>query len=444
MYGAYESDVSARHRPRIAVVGSGIAGLAAAHALRHTAQVTLFEAGGHFGGHAHTVDVTLDGVTHGVDTGFLVFNERTYPGLVRLFQSLKVPVAPSDMSFSVQVPGAFGAAPLEWSGTNLASVFCQPANLLRPGFWRMLRELLRFNALCTGIAAAGDDARMAQPLGEFLDAERFSREFRDWYLLPMIGCIWSCPTDQMLRFPTGTLIRFCHNHGLLQVANRPRWYTVAGGSRAYVSRIVDSLPEAHRNTPVRRIVRDAAGVSLLTDAEARRFDGVVIATHPDQALRLLADPSDSERRVLGAIRYQPNRAVLHTDTSALPSKRLAWSAWNYEAAAGAQRVCLHYLINKLQPLPWKRPVVVSLNPLRPIDPARVIGEYEYEHPVFDAAALEAQSAVRALQAQRNTWFCGAWTGYGFHEDGLASGRAAAVSVLERFATPATTRQMEAA
>ena len=272
MYGAYETDVPARQCPRIAVVGSGIAGLAAAHALRHTARVTLFEADSHFGGHAHTVNVTLDGVTHGVDTGFLVFNERTYPGLVRLFQALKVPVAPSDMSFSVQVPGAFGAAPLEWSGTNLASVFCQPANLLRPRFWRMLRELLRFNALCTRIAAAGDDARMAQPLGDFLDAEGFSREFRDWYLLPMIGCIWSCPTDQMLRFPTGTLIRFCHNHGLLQVLDRPRWYTVAGGSRAYVSRIVETLPEAHRNTPGRRLARAARGVSLFTDAEAPRVD----------------------------------------------------------------------------------------------------------------------------------------------------------------------------
>jgi predicted NAD/FAD-binding protein len=422
-----------RPRPRVAVVGSGIAGLAAAHALRHTADVVLFEADSHFGGHAHTVDVTLDGVTHGVDTGFLVFNERTYPGLIRLFQGLNVQVAPSDMSFSVQVPRAFGEQPLEWSGTDLSTVFSQRANLLRPRFWRMLRELLRFNRLCTRIAVAEVDARLRQPLGEFLDAEGFSREFREWYLLPMIGCIWSCPTDQMLRFPTGTLIRFCHNHGLLQVADRPQWYTVAGGSRRYVERIVEGLAETHRNTPVRRIVRDADGVSLFTDGAARRFDGVVVATHPDQALRLLADATDAERGVLGAIRYQDNRAVLHTDASVLPANPRAWAAWNYESSAGADRVCLHYLINRLQPLPWQRPVIVSLNPVRPIDPAQVLGEFDYAHPVFDAAALRAQAELGSLQGQRHTWFCGAWAGHGFHEDGLASGRAAAVGLVTEMA-----------
>jgi predicted NAD/FAD-binding protein len=422
-----------RPRPRVAVVGSGIAGLAAAHALRHTADVVLFEADSHFGGHAHTVDVTLDGVTHGVDTGFLVFNERTYPGLIRLFQGLNVQVAPSDMSFSVQVPRAFGEQPLEWSGTDLSTVFSQRANLLRPRFWRMLRELLRFNRLCTRIAVAEVDARLRQPLGEFLDAEGLSREFREWYLLPMIGCIWSCPTDQMLRFPTGTLIRFCHNHGLLQVADRPQWYTVAGGSRRYVERIVEGLAETHRNTPVRRIVRDADGVSLFTDGAARRFDGVVVATHPDQALRLLADATDAERGVLGAIRYQDNRAVLHTDASVLPANPRAWAAWNYESSAGADRVCLHYLINRLQPLPWQRPVIVSLNPVRPIDPAQVLGEFDYAHPVFDAAALRAQAELGSLQGQRHTWFCGAWAGHGFHEDGLASGRAAAVGLVTEMA-----------
>jgi predicted NAD/FAD-binding protein len=320
---------------RVAVVGSGIAGLSAAHALRRHAEVTLFEAGGHFGGHAHTVDVTLDGVTHGVDTGFLVFNERTYPGLIRLFADLQVATAASDMSFSVQVPGAFGpGAPLEWSGTDLSAVFCQRRNLLRPRFLRMLRDLLRFNALATGLARSGTDADLRQPLGDFLAAQGFSPEFRDWYLLPMTGCIWSCPTDQMLRFPVGTLIRFCHNHGLLQVADRPQWYTVAGGSRHYVDKIVAGLARPRLNTPVRGIRRDDAGVHLATDAGAERFDRVVLATHPDQALALLDDAGAQERRTLGAIRYQPNRAVLHTDASVLPRDERAWAACSHCRGSG--------------------------------------------------------------------------------------------------------------
>jgi predicted NAD/FAD-binding protein len=417
---------------RVAVVGSGIAGLAAAHALRRHADVTLFEAGGHFGGHAHTVDVTLDGVTHGVDTGFLVFNERTYPGLIRLFAELGVPTAASDMSFSVQVSDAFGAgAPLEWSGTDLASVFCQRRNLVRPRFLRMLADLLRFNALATRLAQAGADAELAQPLGEFLASQGFSPEFRDWYLLPMTGCIWSCPTDQMLRFPVGTLIRFCHNHGLLQIADRPQWFTVAGGSRCYVQKILAGLAELRLNTPVREIRREAGGVRLATDAGWEWFDRLVLATHPGQSLALLQDASAAETEVLSAIRYQPNRAVLHTDASVLPRDPRAWAAWNYEGAPAGESpgVCLHYLINRLQPLPWQRPVIVSLNPLRAIDPAHVIGEYDYDHPVFDAAALRAQARLGPLQGRRHTWFAGAWTGYGFHEDGLASGQAAARGLL---------------
>ncbi|MEO7392795.1 MAG: FAD-dependent oxidoreductase [Ramlibacter sp.] len=418
---------------KVAIVGSGIAGLAAAHALRGSATVTVFEADSHFGGHAHTVDLTLDGVTHGVDTGFLVFNERTYPGLIRLFAQLQVPTAPSDMSFSVQVPGAFfGSRPLEWSGSNLDSVFCQRSNLLRPRFWRMLGDLMRFNKLATEMAEAGA-SDMLQPLGDFLEAQGFSDEFRDWYLLPMIGCIWSSPADDMLRFPVGTLVRFCHNHGLLQVANRPQWFTVAGGSRNYVDRIVSRLHDARLETAVLRVHRDEDGVWITTGAGREQFDRLVLATHPDQALSMLADASAKEHAVLGAIRYRQNRAVLHTDASVLPRNPAAWAAWNYESGpAGTDSgVCLHYLINRLQPLPWTRPVIVSLNPLRPIDPDQVIRQFDYAHPVFDAAALHAQSQVATLQGRRNTWYCGAWTGYGFHEDGLVSGEAVAKSLVMR-------------
>lgn len=423
---------------KAAVIGSGIAGLAAAHRLRAAgAEVTLFEAGDYFGGHTHTVDLTLPDarghlVTHGVDTGFLVFNERTYPQLIALFAQLQVPTCASDMSFSVQVPGAFGRAPLEWSGSTLASVFSQRRNLLRPRFWRMLRDLLRFNALATRIAESGADAELQQPLEDFLRAHGFTPEFQQWYLLPMIGCIWSCPTEQMLRFPVGTLIRFCHNHGLLQITGRPQWHTVQGGARRYVQRILDGLPDKRLDTPVLAVRRGDQGVDVRTAQGAERFDRLVIATHSDQALALLDDPSEHERALLGAIRYQSNRAVLHTDRSVLPRNPQAWAAWNYERAADAEagaQVCLHYLLNRLQPLPWEQPVIVSLNPVRPIDERRILGDYDYAHPVFDAAAVAAQGQLGAIQGKRRTWFAGAWTGFGFHEDGLKSGQAAACGLL---------------
>lgn len=430
-----------RDRPiRVAVVGSGIAGLAAAHTLRNSTHVTLFEAGEHFGGHANTVDVTLPGVdgetvTHGVDTGFLVYNERTYPNLIALFAELGVQVAPSDMSFSVQVPGAAGAQPLEWCGSDLNTVFAQRRNLVSPRFLGMLKDLLRFNALCTRLARENRDADLLQPLGEFLVRHRFGEAFRDWYFLPMLGCIWSCPTDQMLRFPVATMIRFCHNHGLLQVTRRPQWYTVEGGSRNYVRKIVAGLADARLNTPVQRIERDAQGVKVFTDGDVEHFDHVVLATHSDQALALLGQPTAAELDVLGAIRYQANRAVLHTDTAVMPGNPKAWAAWNYERAADdgreSARVCLHYWLNRLQPLPFAQPVIVSLNPVRAINPSSILAEFEYAHPVFDLGAVQAQARVADLQGRERTWFCGAWAGYGFHEDGLKSGLAAARALLSQ-------------
>ena len=440
---------AAAYPRRVAVVGAGISGLAAAHALRHEAHVTLFEAEPRLGGHANTVDVTLpvDGVpvTHGVDTGFLVYNDRTYPQLIALFAALGVDTAESDMSFSVQAPRP-GRSPLEWSGSNLATVFAQPSNLLSPRFLGMLADLLRFNRLTTRIALDGTDAERAEPLGDFLDRHRFGSAFREGYFLPMVGCIWSCPTAQMLQFPVATLIRFCHNHGLLQVADRPQWRTVRGGSRHYVRRIAAALDQAgaeiHTGSPVRRLLRTAEGVLVHTDAGTRRFDQLVLATHSDQALALLgSDADDRERAVLGAIRYHRNRAVLHTDTAVLPRRRAAWAAWNYERAGDAAQesggVCLHYLINRLQPLPWSQPVIVSLNPVRPVARTAVMAEFDYAHPVFDLAALRAQAEVPALQGLRNTWFAGAWMGYGFHEDGLKAGLAAAEGVRQRLAAPGT-------
>lgn len=434
---------------RVAVIGSGISGLAVAWklSLREDMQVTLYEAASYCGGHAHTVDVRLpnaagEPVTHGVDTGFLVFNERTYPQLIRLFQSLKVEVAASEMSFSVQAGSGLGA--VAWSGNNLNTVFAQRRNLLRPRFLRMLADLLRFNRVTTALALSGDDERLTQSIGEFLDQHGFSQAFRDWYFLPMIGCIWSCPTEQMLRFPVGTMVRFCHNHGLLQVNDRPQWFSVVGGSRNYVQRMLGRLRDVRLGTPVmavKRLAEGGASIGVATASQVERFHDVVLACHSDQALALLGpDASVQERQVLSAIGYHRNRAVLHTDTGMLPPRRRAWAAWNYEHAgeAGRERsgVCLHYLINKLQPLPFAQPVVVSLNPVREPQKPHVIAEFDYAHPVFDRAAVAAQQRLPYLQGQRNTWFCGAWTGYGFHEDGLKSALDVVAGLQSRAASSA--------
>jgi predicted NAD/FAD-binding protein len=422
---------------KIAVVGSGISGLAVAHTLKGQADITLYEAGAYFGGHSNTVDITLPTpqgmVTHGVDTGFLVFNERTYPNLINLFAELGVETALSDMSFSVQAPKVWGDEALEWSGSNLDTVFAQRGNLLRPKFLKMLADVLRFNKICTRIAEAQKESEMRQPLSDFLKQHQFSEAFKNWYFLPMMGCIWSCPTDQMLKFPVATMIRFCHNHGLIQVSNRPRWFTVKGGSKNYVQKIINDLPDKRLNTPVSLIERDDSGVRIVTQDHAERFDEVVICTHSDQALRMLRVPTQKEQSYLSAIRYQDNVAVLHTDESVLPSRRKAWAAWNYERALEqgqeSARVCLHYLLNKLQPLPYEQAVVVSLNPTKPIDPAKIIQSIDYAHPVFDLAAIDAQQHLHEIQGQQHTWFAGAWTGYGFHEDGLKSGLSVARQLL---------------
>ncbi len=433
---------SDRSSMKTAVVGSGISGLSAAYRLGQSGHdVSLFEAEDYFGGHTHTVDVTLPTAqgeaTHGVDTGFLVLNERTYPQLIALLAELNVASVKSEMSFSVQANDDTNGRAMEWSGSSLDTVFAQRANLVNPRFWGMLRDLLRFNALCTRMALSGTDAQLRQPLGEFLREQGFGTAFCDWYFLPMMACIWSCPTAQMLQFPVSTMVRFCHNHGLLQITNRPQWWTVQGGARHYVEKITASIADKRLNTPVHRIeylAQERKGsVRIHTGAGAELFDKVIIATHSDQALSMLAAPTAQEIETLGAIRYQSNKAVLHTDASVLPTRQAAWAAWNYErsAAPGTDdaRVCLHYLLNRLQPLPWAQPVLVSLNPVRPIAQEKIIGEYDYAHPVFDLAAVAAQADMPALQGRNGRYYAGAWMGYGFHEDGLKAGLAAAAKLL---------------
>lgn len=413
---------------RIAVVGGGISGLACAWLLAPRHRVTLFEAGSYVGGHTNTVDVTVDGLTHPVDTGFLVFNDRTYPNLIRLFETLGVKSAPSDMSFSVRI----GAGELEWAGSNLATVFAQPSNLVSPSFLRMLRDLMRFNKQTSLLAAAGTPIRGT--LGQFLDEGGYGKELRQLYLHPMAACIWSTPSAQVNRFPLNTFVTFCHNHGLLAVTNRPQWRTVEGGAREYVRKMVARIDDVRVSTPVRRVRRDDSGVEVSTDRGTERFDHVVMASHTDQTLAMLEHPSVEERTVLSAIPYQANKAVLHTDAKLLPHRRRAWAAWNFFSPRRDltdEPVSLSYLINKLQPLPFKRPVVVTMNPQAEArfapDPRTVMDEFDYHHPVFLEGSDEAKRRVDDLQGRRRTWFAGAWTRYGFHEDGLMS----AINVARR-------------
>lgn len=415
-------------KQRIAVVGAGISGLASAWLLSRDYQVTLFEAGSYLGGHTNTVDVELEGKTHPVDTGFLVFNEKTYPNLIAMFDLLGVDSVETEMSFAVSLENP----DVEWAGSNLATVFGQKRNLVRRQFWSMLSDILRFNRESVAWLAAHPGNE--RTLRAFLDEGRYSSAFSEWYLLPMAAAIWSCPTGQMLDYPLATFVRFCANHGLLQVLDRPLWRTVKGGGREYVNKLVERIgpDRVLCGRPVRRIERCQNGVVLTLPDQVAVFDQVVLACHSDQAASLLADSaSEAERQVLAAIRYQPNRAVLHTDAALLPRERKLWSAWNYGAGhdtGDGRPVCVSYLINRLQPLPFSTPVVVTLNPGIEPAPEKVIAEFSYAHPIFDGPAIDAQHRLAELQGVDRVWFAGAWSGYGFHEDGLRSGMQVAAAL----------------
>ena len=419
---------------RVAIVGSGIAGLGCARLLQQQGcRVTLFEANAYAGGHTHTVDVTLEGITAPVDTGFLVYNDRTYPKLIALFAELGIETAPSTMSFAVRDD----SAGVEWAGTDMAALFAQPANLARPAFLRMLADILRFNRATTALQRA--DRVPETTLGAFLVAGHYSAAFRDWYLLPMGAAIWSVPLPAVLEFPLPSFVQFCHRHGLLQIFDRPQWRTVAGGARTYVRRIVAQLRDVRLSTPVLRVRRHTHHVEVDTvTAAGERFDQVVFACHSDQTRALLADATPGEAHLLGSMRYQPNRVLLHTDVNLMPRRRRAWSAWNYLAAeAHSDRpVCVTYWINKLQPLPFSTPVLVTLNPHVEPRPGKLIAEFEYSHPIVKTAAVTAQQQFAHLQGTRRTWYAGAWLGHGFHEDGLASAHTVAQGIGARAVTAA--------
>ena len=449
-------------KKRIAIVGAGISGLGCAYALRQhpDIELTIYEGGDHIGGHSNTVDFTCDiageQITHGVDTGFLVFNRKTYPRLVRLFEEIQAPVAPSEMSFSVSIDVTekkLAHPKIEWAGNDINSFFGQRSNLLSPSFWRMAYDILRFNRLATKLAqqqiTAGHYAEPDETIANFLDRNRFSQSFRENYFLPMIGAIWSCSVEQMLEFPIQTMIRFCHNHGLLQIQNRPQWLTIKGGSREYVKRIVSALEKSRvtiKRESVSRVNTSQDGssqVEVMSPSGSAWFDEVVMACHSDQALDLVHGIDQQARNILASIQYQKNRAILHTDIRFLPEERRCWAAWNYTAKSGIapsskQHVSVNYLINRLQPLPEKlqnTPIIVSLNPSIEPDSELIHQEIHYSHPVFDMSAIQAQKELPLIQGTSSIWYCGAWTGFGFHEDGLRSGELVAEALIESIRSP---------
>ncbi len=412
-------------RRRIAVIGSGISGLSAAWLLDKSADVTLFEAEGRLGGHANTVSVDQPGKTAiAVDTGFIVYNERNYPNLVELLDNLGVETSTSDMSFAASLRGG----QLEYSGTDINGLFGQRSNLLRPRFWHMVRDVMRFYKKAPDLL--GDPSLQTISLGDYLDANGYSISFVDDHLLPMGAAIWSTTAADMRAYPLQAFIRFFVNHGLVQLADRPQWRTVKGGSREYVSRLIAQFKgTVVLNSQIASLQRSENGVNVLDrSGQLSSFDDVVIATHADQALALLSDADAQERTLLGAFDYTRNAAVLHSDARLMPKRRNVWSSWNYLSepnSTGSEQLCVTYWMNRLQNIDEKTPLFVTLNPSRAIDPAKLIRTFDYAHPLFDAKALAAQKQLWNLQGRRNTWFCGAHFGSGFHEDGLQSGLAVA-------------------
>ena len=408
-------------RLKVAVIGSGISGLSAAWLLSQSHDVTVFEAASRIGGHSNTVEFSSGNGPVAVDTGFIVYNEVTYPNLTALFRTLEVPTVASNMSFAVSV----GNGAYEYSGGTGLGLFAQRSNLVSPRFWSMIRDLLRFYR-----NAPKDLAMMGSiSLDDYLERNGYGRAFREDHLYPMAAAIWSTPAMEVGRYPAASFVRFCCNHGLLDLRGRPVWRTVAGGSREYVKRITKPYADKIRlSTPVRSVRRAENFVELI-DAEgvSYAFDDVVIATHADQALRMLADPSVEERRILGAFQYSRNEAVLHHDASLMPKRRAAWSSWNYltNSATGPSQPSITYWMNRLQSLGAAPETFVTLNPCRALREDLVVRREIYEHPIFDMATDRAQKEIWSLQGQRRTWFCGAHFGSGFHEDGLQAGLAVA-------------------
>lgn len=409
-------------RLRIAVVGAGISGLSAAWLLSQRHDVVVYEKAHRVGGHSNTVLVPLDGHDIPVDTGFIVFNTQTYPNFVELLRVLGAPSETSDMSFGASV----NSGGVEYSSSSLSALFGQRSNLVRPRFWSMLGDIVRFYGQATRDAQGLSDEGLS--LGDYLDLGGYGAPFRDHHILPLAGAIWSATPKEILAYPAASFLRFHHNHGLLQLSGRPAWRTVTGGSREYVMRLTRPFADRIRGGVDIACVERAGGKTIIVETNGTRdvFDRVLIATHADEALALLAEPSAQEKALLGVFRYSRNEAILHTDESLMPRRRSVWSSWNYIGGkATPDRVCVTYWMNRLQNLPTKTNLFVTLNPSRAPRAGSIVTKETYDHPIFDAAAIAAQRRLWRLQGKLNTWFCGAHFGAGFHEDALQAGLAVA-------------------
>lgn len=407
---------------KIAIIGAGISGLTAAYRLSGAHEITVYESNDYLGGHTNTVDVELDGERHAIDTGFIVFNDWTYPNFIQLLTELGVPSRPTSMSFSVRCD----AENLEYNGSSLNGLFAQRRNLFRPGFYRMLADILRFNREAVELVL-GRPATDETTVGEFLARHRYSREFTDHYLLPMGAAIWSCPLGTFANFPIRFIVEFYQNHGLLSLKHRPTWRVIEGGSRTYVARMSSRFADRVRlKTPIERVARTAEAVEVKPlHQPAERFDHVIFGCHSDQALRMLADPSPDERAVLSEFPYGRNVAVLHTDPRVLPMRRRAWASWNYrlpgrKAESNSHPASVTYCMNILQHLRSRRVFNVTLNSDEQIDPGKVLRRIEYHHPIFTPRRAAAQARHRDLINVNRTSYCGAYWGNGFHEDGVVS------------------------
>lgn len=411
---------------RIAIIGSGISGNGIAYLLHKKYDITVYEKNDYIGGHSRTAKVKTSEGAVPVDTGFIVYNERNYPHLTGLFKHLKVPTTKSDMSFGVSINDGW----LEYGTYNkIMGMFAQKSNLLRPNYWKFILDILRFNKNATQYLK--ENTKLT--LGELLDEMKMGTWFQNHYLLAMGAAIWSTPTNKMLDFPARTFLQFFDNHGLLTINDHPQWRTVTGGSKEYVKRITEPFKDKIKlNSAVINVTREKEGVRI-NDIQggSEIYDKVIFACHSDQVMKLLQNPTDKEQKTIGAIKYQPNEMILHTDQSFMPKRKKAWSSWVYLSEASkdtSTNVSLSYWMNNLQPLKTETPIIVTLNPGRDPDPNLIHDRYNFEHPVFDASAIQAQKDIESIQGENDIYYCGAWLRYGFHEDGILS----AVNVAKHF------------
>ena len=414
---------------KVAVIGSGISGTSAAYFLNKLGyDVYLFESGSHFGGHTHTIDLEFEGQRMPVDTGFLVHNDRTYPNLIDFFGELKIETHLSEMSFSV----VRRSDDITWAGTNIFTVFAQPGNLFSMRFFRFLKEVLRFNKESKKYLLEYE-GKPELTLDEMLIKKGYTEDFKNWYLLPMGGCIWSSPTNEMLNFPAYTFLIFCLNHGLLQIFKRPQWKTVLNGCRTYVEKALTKIDNKFLNEPVLEVVSEDNKLKLITEKRIEYFDYCLICSHPPQTLEIFKNADFLTKNLLSKFKYQKNIAVLHFDESVLPREKIAWAAWNYlstESTSGNDKVSVSYLINKLQPLPVEKAVIVTLNPASKIEKNKVVKEINYQHPLFSIDAIMAQREIVNIQGRQGVYFSGAWLRYGFHEDGILSSKSVINKLLK--------------